>query len=52
MLVWWRRAHIALAWTFLVGIAVHVVTVTFFAGYVADGGPIHWWHVTAWGAPQ
>ena len=51
-LVWWRRVHMALAWAFLLGIVVHVVTVTFFAGYVADGGPIHWWHVTAWGGEQ
>ena len=36
---------------FLAGLLVHVVTVTFFAGYVADGGPIDWWHLTAWGAP-
>ena len=27
-----------------------VVTVTFFAGYVAGGGPITWWHLAAWGA--
>jgi len=29
-------------------VAVHVATVTFFAGYVADYGPIGWWHLTAW----
>jgi hypothetical protein len=46
---WWRPLHMALAWLFVAGIAVHVVTVTFFAGYVADGGPITWWHITAWG---
>lgn len=45
---WWRALHIALAWAFVLGVAVHVVTVTFFAGYVADYGPIGWWHVTAW----
>ena len=46
---WWRPLHMALAWLFVAGIAVHVITVTFFAGYVADGGPITWWHITAWG---
>jgi hypothetical protein len=47
---WWRPLHIALAWIFALGVAIHVLTVTFFAGYVADGGSITWWHVTAWGA--
>jgi len=46
---WWRPLHMVLAWLFVAGIAVHVITVTFFAGYVADGGPITWWHITAWG---
>ncbi len=45
---WWRPLHMALAWLFVLGVAVHVVTVTFFAGYVADGGPITWWHLAAW----
>jgi len=45
---WWRPLHMALAWAFVVGVLVHVVTVTFFAGYVADYGPIRWWHLTAW----
>jgi len=45
---WWRPLHLALAWAFVAGIAVHVVTVTFFAGYVADYGPIGWWHLSAW----
>lgn len=47
---WWRPLHMVLAWLFVAGIAVHVITVTFFAGYVADGGPITWWHITAWGS--
>ena len=51
ILAHWRALHIAVAFLFLAGLAVHVVTVTFFAGYVADGGPIGWWHLTAWGAP-
>jgi cytochrome b561 len=42
---WWRPLHMALAWIFVLGVAIHVATVTFFAGYVADGGPITWWHL-------
>lgn len=45
---WWRPLHMALAWIFVLGVLIHVVTVTFFAGYVADGGPISWWHLRAW----
>lgn len=45
---WWRPLHMALAWIFVLGVAIHVVTVTFFAGYVADGGPITWWHLAEW----
>jgi hypothetical protein len=45
---WWRPLHLALAWIFVLGVVVHVVTVTFFAGYVAGGGPITWWHLTEW----
>ncbi len=45
---WWRPLHMALAWLFVAGIVIHVFTVSFFAGYVADGGPITWWHLTAW----
>ncbi len=47
---WWRPLHMALAWLFVIGVLVHVLTVTFFAGYVADGGPVTWWHLAAWGA--
>lgn len=46
---WWRPLHMVLAWLFVLGVVIHVITVTFFAGYVADGGPITWWHITAWG---
>ena len=46
---WWRPLHMALAWIFVLGVVIHVITVTFFAGYVADGAPITWWHITAWG---
>lgn len=45
---WWRPLHIALAYLFLAGLAIHVVVVTFFAGYVAGGRPITWWHLAAW----
>ncbi|MEX2618326.1 MAG: hypothetical protein WD767_19755 [Alphaproteobacteria bacterium] len=45
----WRRLHLLAAGLLIGGIAVHVITVTFFAGYVADGGPITWWHLAAWG---
>lgn len=45
---WWRPLHMAMAWLFVLGVVIHVITVTFFAGYVADGGPITWWHLTAW----
>jgi len=47
---WWRPLHLLLAWTFVLGVVIHVVTVTFFAGYVAGGGPITWWHLAGWGA--
>jgi hypothetical protein len=45
---YWRAAHLALAYTFVAGLLMHVITVTFFAGYVADGGPITWWHLAEW----
>ncbi len=45
---WWRPIHLALAYLFVLGLVIHVITVTFFAGYVADGGPITWWHLRSW----
>ena len=51
VLAYWRALHIAMAFLFLAGLVIHVFTVTFFAGYVADGGPITWWHLADWGAP-
>lgn len=45
---WWRPLHLVLAYVFVSGLVVHVITVTFFAGYVADGGPITWWHLADW----
>src|SRR5690606_10610548 len=45
----WRRVHLAVAFLFLCGMALHIVLVTFFAGYVAKGRAIYWWHLAAWG---
>ena len=45
---YWRRAHIALACLFVMGLVGHVVVVTFFAGYVSGGEEIYWRHITAW----
>ena len=45
---WWRPLHLALAYLFVIGLVIHIITVTFFAGYVAAGEPITWWHLTAW----
>ena len=45
---WCRPLHLLLAWVFLAGMIIHIIVVTFFAGYAADGGDIYWWHVTAW----
>ena len=30
------------------GIVAHVITTVLFAGYVADGREIYWWHLTEW----
>jgi hypothetical protein len=46
---WWRVLHLLLALVFVLGLAVHVILVTFFAGWVADGGEVYWWHVSDWG---
>ena len=51
VLGYWRALHIGIAFLFLIGLFVHVVTVTFFAGYVAGGSPITWWHLAALGGP-
>jgi len=42
----WRRSHLVLAGLFVIGLAAHLVTVLFFAGYVADGREIYWWYFT------
>ncbi len=44
----WRRVHLGLAALFIVGLLAHVVTTVFFAGYVADGREVYWWHLTQW----
>jgi hypothetical protein len=41
----WRRLHLILSALFVVGLLAHVVTTLFFAGYVAGGREIYWWHV-------
>lgn len=46
----WRRFHILLGYLFVFGMSAHIIIATFFAGYVAGGGEIYWWHVKAWGA--
>jgi len=45
---WWRPLHVALGYILVAGLLVHIITVTFFAGYVADGREIYWWHLAAW----
>lgn len=44
----WRLVHRLLAWSFIAGLAVHILLVLFFAGYVADGREIYWWRVADW----
>ncbi len=51
LLMYWRPVHIAIAWLLLIGLLIHVLVATFFAGYVADGEPVYWWHIRAWGGP-
>ena len=43
-----RQLHQLLAWAFVFGLVVHIVLATWFAGYVADGREIYWWHLAAW----
>ena len=51
MLAWWRPLHILVAALVVLGIAIHLITVLFFAGYVAGDAPVTWWHIAAWGRP-
>lgn len=45
---YWRLLHQLLAVSFVAGLLIHIVLVLFFAGYVADGRDIYWWHLFAW----
>lgn len=45
---YWWVVHRAIAYLLVAGIFIHVITVTFFAGYVADYGDVTWWHLTKW----
>jgi len=45
---YWWFTHRALAYLFVLGVITHILTVTFFAGYVADYGEITWWHLAEW----
>lgn len=47
---WARRWHMMIAAAFFAGLLVHVITVLFFAGYVAGEDEITWWFITDWGA--
>jgi hypothetical protein len=47
---YWRPLHRLLAWGFVAGLLIHVVTVTVFAGYVANGRAIYWWRIAEWGS--
>ena len=45
---YWRLVHIVLAFAFVIGMLGHIITVTFFAGYVSDYGDVYWWHLPKW----
>ena len=47
---YWRPLHRLLAWGFVAGLLIHVITVTVFAGYVADGRTVYWWRIAEWGS--
>lgn len=47
-----RAAHILMALLFWAGLLLHVLLVTFFAEFLSDGEPVHWWHISdLWAAP-
>ena len=46
--VYWRRLHILLGYIFVLGLAAHILTVTFLADYAADGRRIIWPHINLW----
>ena len=45
-----RSLHRILSLFFLCGLIIHILIVTFFAGYVANGRTIYWWFLTEWGS--
>lgn len=45
---YWRRLHILLGYIFVLGLAGHILTVTFLAEYAADGREIIWPHINLW----
>jgi hypothetical protein len=47
---YWRRVHQLIAIAFVLGLLVHIILVTFFAGYVAEGRAIYWWHLADLGS--
>ena len=38
-----------LALLFFVSLFAHIIVMTFFAGYAANGAEIYWWHIADWG---
>lgn len=44
----WRLGHRLIAWGFVAGLILHILIVTFLAGYAADGGDVYWLHLAAW----
>ncbi|MDE2396288.1 MAG: hypothetical protein KGM91_12700 [Burkholderiales bacterium] len=44
----WRRLHLLAALLFTLGLFAHVALVLFFAGYVAQGRAVYWWHLANW----
>ena len=47
-----RAAHILMALMFWAGLLLHVLLVTFFAEFLSDGEPVHWWHISElWATP-
>lgn len=49
LLAYSRRFHMTLALLFFVSLFAHIIVMTFFAGYAANGAEIYWWHIADWG---
>ena len=45
---YWRRVHIMLSLLFVVGLLIHIFTVTFFAEFAAQGREVTWPHFSMW----